>query len=69
MRVLGGGMINCYVTEEGRDYATDGFLSWGGYEKARTAAVLDAEDLNFKSDSDCVKMPFIIIRHLTISRT
>ena len=52
MRVLGGGMVNCHVTDEGRDYATKGFLEWGGYKKNRTAAVLDAEDLNFSSDSE-----------------
>lgn len=52
MRVLGGGMVNCHVTDEGRDYATKGFLEWGGYKKNRTAAVLDAEDLNFTSDSE-----------------
>jgi uncharacterized membrane protein YesL len=52
MRVLGGGLINCYISDEGRDYATSGFLSWGGYAKNRTAAVLDAEDLNFSSDSE-----------------
>ncbi len=50
MRVLGGGMINCYISDEGRKYMTDDFLSWGGYGKARTAAVLDAEELNFASD-------------------
>ena len=52
MRVLGGGLINCYITDEGREYATSGFLSWGGYMKNRTAAILDAEDLNFSSDSE-----------------
>ena len=52
MRVIGGGLVNCYISEEGRDYATKGFLSWGGYGKARTAAILDAEDLNFSSDSE-----------------
>lgn len=52
MRVLGGGLINCYITDEGREYATSGFLSWGGYKKNRTAAILDAEDLNFSSDSE-----------------
>ena len=50
MRVLGGGVINGYPTEEGRKYATDGFLAWGGYDKARWASLIDSEDLNFKSD-------------------
>ena len=50
MRVLGGGVINGYPSEEGRKYATDGFLSWGGYDKARWASLIDSEDLNFKSD-------------------
>ena len=52
MRVLAGGMINCYISEEGRAYATEGFLDWGGYPDARTAAVIDAEDLSFSSDSE-----------------
>ena len=50
MRVLGGGVINGYPSEEGREYVTTGFLSWAGYGKARTAVLLDSEDLNFKSD-------------------
>lgn len=50
MRVLGGGIINGYPSEEGRTYVTDGFLSWAGYGKGRTAALLDSEDLNFNSD-------------------
>ncbi|MBR4404610.1 MAG: YesL family protein [Clostridiales bacterium] len=50
MRVLGGGVINGYPSEDGRKYATDGFLSWGGYGKARWASLIDSEDLNFKSD-------------------
>ena len=52
MRVLGGGLINCYLSDEGKDYATSGFLSWGGYSKNRTAAVLDAEDLNFSNSAE-----------------
>lgn len=52
MRVLGGGLINCYLSDEGKDYATSGFLSWGGYSKNRTAAVLDAEDLNFSNNAE-----------------
>ncbi|MBQ5519989.1 MAG: DUF624 domain-containing protein [Clostridiales bacterium] len=50
MRVLGGGVINGSASDEGRKYATDGFLSWGGYDKARWASLIDSEDLNFKSD-------------------
>ena len=50
MRVLGGGVINGAASDEGRKYATDGFLSWGGYDKARWASLIDSEDLNFKSD-------------------
>jgi len=50
MRVLGGGIINGYSSEEGREYATKGFLAWGGYGKARTAALIDSEDLSFNSD-------------------
>ena len=50
MRVLGGGVINGSASDEGRTYATDGFLSWGGYDKARWASLIDSEDLNFKSD-------------------
>ena len=49
MKVLNGGLINCHVTEEGREYATTGFLAWGGYGKNRTTTLLDS-DLNFKSD-------------------
>lgn len=49
MRVLNGGLINCHVTEEGREYATTGFLTWGGYGSNRTSMLLDS-DLNFKSD-------------------
>lgn len=52
MRVLSGGMINCYISDEGRKYATDDFLSWGGYKRSRTAAVLDAEELNFSSQGE-----------------
>ena len=52
MRVLAGGLINCYISEEGKEYATEGFLNWGGYAASRTAAVIDAEDLNFSSDSE-----------------
>ena len=43
MRVLGGGLINCTVTDEGRDYATKGFLEWGGYGKKKTAELIDTE--------------------------
>lgn len=43
MRVLSGGLINCQITDEGRDYATDGFLSWGGYKKQRTALLVDSD--------------------------
>ena len=50
MRVIGGGVINGFPTEEGRDYATTGFLEYAGYKKPRTAALLNSEDLNFKSD-------------------
>ena len=50
MRVLGGGVINGFPTEEGREYATTGFLEYAGYKKPRTAALLNSEDLNFKSD-------------------
>ena len=50
MRVLGGGVINGFPTEEGREYATTGFLDYAGYKKPRTAALLNSEDLNFKSD-------------------
>ena len=50
MRVLGGGVINGAPSEEGRKYATDGFLAWGGYDKARWASLIDSEELNFKSD-------------------
>ena len=50
MRVLGGGVINGFPTEEGREYATTGFLDYAGYKKPRTAALLNSEDLNFKND-------------------
>ena len=50
MRVIGGGVINGYPTEAGREYATTGFLEWAGYKKPRTAKLLNSEDLNFKSD-------------------
>ena len=50
MRVLGGGVINGFPTEDGREYATTGFLEYAGYKKPRTAALLNSEDLNFKSD-------------------
>ena len=50
MRVIGGGVINGYPTEDGREYATTGFLEWAGYKKPRTAKLLNSEDLNFKSD-------------------
>jgi len=49
MKVIDGGLINGVVTDEGRLYATEGFLEWGGYGKGRTAQLLDTE-LNFKSD-------------------
>ena len=52
MRVLGGGTVNCYITDEGRAYATDGFLAWGGYPASRTSALIEADDLNFASDSE-----------------
>lgn len=51
MKVLGGGLINCQVSDAGRKYATDDFLSWGGYPSNRTASLLDT-DLNFKTDLD-----------------
>ena len=51
MKVLGGGLINAEVSEEGRKYATDGFLEWGGYPSNRTASLLDT-DLDFKTDLD-----------------
>ena len=50
MRVIGGGVINGFPSEEGREYATTGFLQYAGYGKPRTAALLNSEDLNFKSD-------------------
>lgn len=52
MRVLGGGTVNCYITDEGRAYATDGFLAWGGYPASRTSALIEADDLSFASDSE-----------------
>ena len=51
MKVLNGGLINSSITEEGRKFATTDFLSWGGYGKGRTCALLDT-DLNFKTDLD-----------------
>ena len=51
MRVLGGGLINCAITEEGRDYATEGFLSWGGYKKNRTAMLVDS-DFSYDTQSE-----------------
>jgi len=50
MRVLGGGQINCQVSDEGREYATTGFLSWGGYKKPRTAFLADNKDMDFTSE-------------------
>ena len=50
MRVIGGGLINCSITDEGRDFATDGFLAYAGYGKPRTAALLDADNLSFSDD-------------------
>lgn len=49
LRVIDGGLINGVVSDEGRLYATKGFLEWGGYGKARTSQLLDTE-LNFTSD-------------------
>lgn len=51
MKVLGGGLINAQVSDEGRKYATEDFLKWGGYSSNRTASLLDT-DLNFKSELD-----------------
>jgi len=52
MRVLGGGVINGYPTEAGIEYATKGFLEWGGYGKNRTSRLLAAEDLYFSDESE-----------------
>ena len=51
MRVLGGGLINCQITEEGREYATTDFLAWGGYGKAKTAALVDS-DFSYDNPED-----------------
>ena len=48
MRVVSGGLINCSASKEGVEYATDGFLQWGGYAKQRTASLQDS-DLSFKN--------------------
>ena len=48
MKVVSGGLINGQASEAGIEYATDGFLKWGGYGKNRTAVLLDT-DLSFKS--------------------
>lgn len=49
MKIMKGGLINGTVSDEGRLYATKGFLEWGGYGKGRTSELLDT-DLNFYSD-------------------
>ena len=51
MKVLGGGLINCQITEDGREYATSGFLSWGGYKKQRTAMLVDS-DFSYSTQSE-----------------
>ena len=49
LKVITGGLINCSISDEGQEFATDGFLKWAGYPSKRTA-YLDATDLNFESD-------------------
>ena len=51
LRVITGGLINCKVSDEGKDYATNGFLKWADYSSKRTA-VLQTTDLNFTSDDE-----------------
>ncbi len=50
LRVISGGQINCQVSDAGREYATDGFLAWGGYKKIQTAVLADNKDLDFTSE-------------------
>lgn len=50
MTVLSGGLINCEISDSGKDYLTKGFLTWGGYKKTKRAKVLESEEFNFSSD-------------------
>ena len=50
MRVIGGGLINCEISKEGEEYATNGFLAYAGYGKPRTAALLSADNLSFEDE-------------------
>ena len=52
MRVISGGLINCEISDEGREYATDGFLAYAGYGKPRTAGLLDADNLSFSDEME-----------------
>lgn len=39
LNVFTGGLVNCTMTEEGHEYATQGFLDWAEYSKSHTATV------------------------------
>lgn len=41
LNVMTGGLVNCTMTEDGKEYATEEFLDWAGYSKMRTAKIGD----------------------------
>ena len=52
MLVAKGGLINCQISDEGKDYLTTDFLAWGGYKKSRTAVIMDSDEFDIKTDID-----------------
>lgn len=52
MLVAKGGLINCQISDEGKDYLTTDFLAWGGYKKSRTAVIMDSDEFDIQTDID-----------------
>ena len=48
--LLTGGLINCEVSKEGREYMTDGYVKFMGYDTSKRTARLADTELSFESD-------------------